>query len=96
MGESVELLLLLPCRGRERLLQQRILHLRHRNNLISFKDLFPKKQGQNLALTVLCVPSSLDSGQSSQSMPRGQVLDHFPCCCPAGGGNASSSSASYT
>jgi len=32
-----------------------------------FKGRLPESQGQNLALTVLCVPCSLDSGRSMRS-----------------------------
>ena len=36
-----------------------------REALNTFEGLLPESQGQNLALTVLCVPYSLDSGSDA-------------------------------
>ena len=45
-----------------------------REQLETFKVLVPHSRGQNLALTVLCVPSWLDSG-ARMTLDRWMTLD---------------------
>jgi hypothetical protein len=52
---------------------QRTASERRGHTFSNFGGLCPDSQGQNLAVTVLCVPYSLDSGLSSPPTPGGQA-----------------------